>query len=67
MAQRSKFVQVMAWFVVIFGVNTASDISKLLYIIWDNLEISLVVFYAKNHEQIMLLFVKFILLPAKGL
>ena len=27
------FVQVIAWFVVIFGMNTTSDISKLLYVI----------------------------------
>ena len=27
-------VQEIAWFVVIFGVNTTSDISKLLYVIW---------------------------------
>ena len=26
-------VQVIAWFVVIFGINTTSDISKLLYVI----------------------------------
>ena len=28
------FVKVKAWFVVIFGINTTSDISKLLYIIF---------------------------------
>ena len=28
-----KLVQEIAWFVVIFGINTTSDISKLLYII----------------------------------
>ena len=28
-----QFVEVIAWFVVIFGINTASDISKLLYVI----------------------------------
>ena len=28
-----QFVQVIAWFVVIFGRNTASDFSKLLYVI----------------------------------
>ena len=27
------FVRVIAWFVVIFGINTTSDISKLLYVI----------------------------------
>ena len=27
------FVYVIAWFVVIFGINTTSDISKLLYVI----------------------------------
>ena len=29
---------------MIFGINTASDISKLLYVIWNNFEISRVVF-----------------------
>ena len=28
-----KLVLVIAWFVVIFGINTTSDISKLLYVI----------------------------------
>ena len=32
------------WFVVIFGINTTSDISKLFYIILGNFEISRVVF-----------------------
>ena len=30
---REKLVGVIAWFVVIFGINTSSDISKLLYVI----------------------------------
>ena len=30
---RIKFVYVIAWFVVIFGINTTRDISKLLYVI----------------------------------
>ena len=34
------FVLVIAWFVVIFGINTTNDISKLFYVIWDNFEIS---------------------------
>ena len=29
----SEFVKVIAYFVVIFGINTTSDISKLLYVI----------------------------------
>ena len=40
-----KFVQVIAWFAVIFGINTTSDISKLLW--WNfqlNFEISRVIF-----------------------
>ena len=40
--------KVIAWFVVIFGINTTNDISKLLYVIseiWDNFEIIL-----KYHE-----------------
>ena len=28
-----QFVRVIAWFVVIFGINTTSDVSKLLYVI----------------------------------
>ena len=28
-----SFVQVIAWFVVIFGINTKSDVSKLLFVI----------------------------------
>ena len=31
--QLSWFVQVVAWFVVIFGINTTNDILKLLYVI----------------------------------
>ena len=44
----------MAWFVVIFGINTTSDISKK---IWDNFEILLVVFLQLCQVQIKLLFV----------
>ena len=29
----AQLVQVMAWLVVIFGINTTSDISELLYVI----------------------------------
>ena len=63
---RDVLVQVIAWFVVIFGVNTTSDISKLLYLIsqaarWVKFETILNFvtsgIYAKNHVQIMLLFV----------
>ena len=47
----------MAWFVVIFGINTTSDISKLLYVnlrqFW-NITSSI---YAKYHVQIILWFV----------
>ena len=32
-AEDSGFVQIIAWFVVIFSINTTSDISKLLYVI----------------------------------
>ena len=39
-----------------FGINTISDISKLLYVIWDNFEMSSGI-YAKYHVQIMPLFV----------
>ena len=57
-------VSVIAWFVVIFGINTTSDISKLLYVIsravrrvkFDNWNITSGI-YAKYHVQIMLLFV----------
>ena len=41
---------------MIFGINTASDISKLLYVIWNNFEISRVVFIAKYHAQIMIVY-----------
>ena len=42
---------------VIFGINTTSDISKLLYVMWDNFEYDkLSDIYAKYHVQIMLLF-----------
>ena len=55
----------MPWFVVIFGKNTTSDISKLLYVIsratareiWDSFEISLVAFMPNittNHAIICL-------------
>ena len=54
---RIKFVSVIAWFVVIFGINTTSDISKLLYVnlrqFW-NITCGI---YAKYHVQIVLLFV----------
>ena len=30
--RKGQFVSVIAWFVVIFGINTTSDISKLLYV-----------------------------------
>ena len=46
-----EVVSKIAWFLVIFGTNITSDISKLLYIIlrvvseiWDNFEISRVAF-----------------------
>ena len=43
---------------MICGINTTSDISKLLYVIWDNFEISRVVFKPNaDHVQVMLLFV----------
>ena len=53
------FVLAIAWFVVIFWINTTSDISKLLYVIRNlrqfwNIPSGI---YAKYHEQIMLLFV----------
>ena len=53
------FVLAIAWFVVIFCINTTSDISKLLYVIRNlrqfwNIPSGI---YAKYHEQIMLLFV----------
>ena len=51
--QLSWFVQVVAWFVVIFGINTTNDILKLLYVI--SRAVSDI--YAKYHVQIMLLFV----------
>ena len=49
------WVQVIAWFVVTFGTNTTSDISKLLNLrqFW-NMTSGI---YAKYHVQIMLLFV----------
>ena len=49
------WVQVIAWFVVTFGTNTTSDISKLLNLrqFW-NITSGI---YAKYHVQIMLLFV----------
>ena len=65
-----KFVYVKSWFVVIFGINATSDISKLLYII--SRAVSRVKFetilkyhewyfhlskYAKYHVQIILIFV----------
>ena len=65
-------VWVIAWFVVIFGINTTSDISKLFYIIsrpvrrvkfWGNFEISRVLFmpYITYNSCFYL----FILLPGK--
>ena len=63
--QLSWFEQVVAWFVVIFGINTTNDILKLLYVIsrafrrvkfkqfW-NITSGI---YAKYHVQIMLLIV----------
>ena len=60
-----ELVSVIAWFVVIFGINTTSDISKLLKVIWDNFEISQVVFMPNiTYKSCYCLF---ILLPAKGL
>ena len=58
----------IAWFVVIFGINTTSDISKLLYVIsraairWVKFEAILkyherYLQYAKYHLQIVLSFV----------
>ena len=47
----------LAWFVVVFGINTTSDISKLLYVslrqFW-NISSGI---YAKYHVKMMLLFV----------
>ena len=40
------FVYVIAWFVVIFSVNTTSDISKLLYIFGTSITSGI---YAKYH------------------
>ena len=58
-------VWVIAWFVVIFGINTTSDISKLLYVIsravrrvkFETILNITSGIYAKYHIQIMLLFV----------
>ena len=54
-----SFVLVLAWFVVIFGINTTSDISKLLYVISNLRQFWNITsgIYAKYHVQIMLLFV----------
>ena len=58
-----ELVSVIAWFVVIFGINTTSDISKLLQVIWDNFEISQVVFMPNiTYKSCYYLF---ILLPQK--
>ena len=61
------FVLLIAWFVVIFGINTTSDISKLLYVIsravrrseWNLRQFWNITsgIYAKYHIQIILLFV----------
>ena len=45
-----------AWFVVIFAINTTSDISKLLWI-WDSFEISRIRYLCQISLQIMLFFV----------
>ena len=52
-------IQVTAWFVVIFCINTTSEISKLLYVIRNLRQFSNITSgnYAKYHVQIMLLFV----------
>ena len=67
----SSIIQVIAWFVVILGINTTGHISKFLYVtaseIWDNFEISRVLLMPNITQQIMLLFGMFLLLPAKGL
>ena len=60
-----QFVLVIAWFVVVFIINTTSDISKLLYIIsWAVRRVKFETIwnitsgiYAKYHVQFMLLFV----------
>ena len=55
--QNSIYLYRLAWFVVIFGINITSDISKLLYVnlrqFW-NISSGI---YAKYHLQMMLLFV----------
>ena len=42
---------------VILGIHTTSHISKFLYVIWDNFEISRVLLMPNITQQIMLLFV----------
>ena len=51
------FVFVLAWFVMIFGINTTSDISKLLYVISNLRQFWNITsgIYAEYHVQIMLL------------
>ena len=52
-------IQVTAWFVVIFCINTTGEISKLLYVIRNLRQFSNITSgnYAKYHIQIMLLFI----------
>ena len=54
MATFVVLVQVIAWFVVIFGIITTSDISKLLLLQFWNITSGI---HAKYHVQIMILFV----------
>ena len=61
----AEFAWEIAWFVVVFGINTTSDILKLWYVIWDNFEISRVVFMPNISYKSR--YYLFILLPAKGL
>ena len=48
---------VIAWFVVIFGINTKSDISKLFYVISGAIRRVKFETILKYHAQILLLFV----------